>query len=82
LSDFSFDDCSAINAQWQGTGIDNVNLTADGCDGCNVVLGSNNTALVIENAFWIWAEDCSFFFYPLYARGPPSYGRREKQIRG
>ena len=40
----------AINAQTQGTGIDNVNLTADGCDGCNVVYGSNNTALVIENA--------------------------------
>ena len=36
----------AIHAQWQDTGADNVNLTADGCDGCNVVLGSNNTALV------------------------------------
>ena len=63
----------AIHAQWQGTGIDNVNLTAQGCEGCNVVLGSNNTALVIENSYWVWAEDSSFYFYPLYARGPPAY---------
>ena len=63
----------AIHATTQGTGADNVNLTAAGCDGCNVVLGSNNTALVIENSFWIWAEDCSFYFYPLYASGPPAY---------
>jgi hypothetical protein len=41
----------AIRADYQGLGRDNVNLTAAGCDGCNVVLGSNNTALVIENAF-------------------------------
>ena len=38
------------SAQTQGIGIDNVDLTPDGCNGCNVVLGSNNTALVIENA--------------------------------
>ena len=63
----------AIHATTQGTGLDNVNLTAAGCNGCNVVLGSNNTALVIENSFWIWAEDCSFYFYPLYAAGPPAY---------
>ena len=60
-----FTSCS-IHANNQGTGADNVNLTAAGCDGCNVVLGSNNTALVIENSFWVWAEDCSFYFYPLY----------------
>ena len=41
----------AIRADYQGLGANNVNLTAAGCDGCNVVLGSNNTALVIENAF-------------------------------
>ena len=56
----------AFRADFQGLGVDDVNLTAAGCDGCNVVLGSNNTALVIENAFWVWAEDCSFFFYPMY----------------
>ena len=60
-----FTSCS-IHANNQGTGADNVNLTAAGCDGCNVVLGSNNTALVIENSFWVWAEDCSFYFYPLW----------------
>jgi hypothetical protein len=43
----------AIHATTQGVGADNVNLTEAGCDGCNVVLGSNNTALVIENAFWV-----------------------------
>jgi hypothetical protein len=63
----------AIHAQWQGTGHDNVNLTADGCDGCNVVLGSNNTALVVENSFWVWAEDSSFYFYPMYGHGPPPF---------
>ena len=38
----------AIHAQSQGLGADDVNLTAAGCTdaGCNVVLGSNNTALV------------------------------------
>ena len=41
----------AIHASAQGLGIDDVNLTAAGCDGCNAVLGSNNTALVIENSF-------------------------------
>eukprot|EP01052_Picozoa_sp_SAG31_P026776 SAG31_NODE_2453_length_5662_cov_161.116442_4_plen_478_part_00 len=56
----------AIRADYQGLGADNVNLTSAGCAGCNVVLGSNNTALVIENAFWVWAEDCSFYFYPMY----------------
>lgn len=57
-----------IHAQYQGLGADDVNLTAAGCTdaGCNCVLGSNNTALVIENAFWVWAEDSAFHFYPLY----------------
>lgn len=56
----------AVHAQWMGRGHDAVNTSAAGCDGCNVVLGSNNTALLVENSYWIWAEDCSFFFYPLY----------------
>jgi hypothetical protein len=30
-------------------------------------LGSNNSALVIENSFWVWAEDCSFYFLPTYS---------------
>jgi hypothetical protein len=62
----------AIHADAQGVGADDVNLTATGCSGCNVVLGSNNTALVIENSFWVWAEDCSFYFYPLYRDAGPS----------
>jgi hypothetical protein len=27
----------------------------------------------IENAFWIWAEDSSFYFYPMYGHGPPAF---------
>lgn len=40
----------AIHAEAQGTGKDDVDLSAEGCTAaaCNVVLGSNNTALVIE----------------------------------
>ena len=53
----------AIHAQMMGSGADLVNTSAAGCNGCNVVLGSNNTALLIENSYWIWAEDSSFFFY-------------------
>jgi hypothetical protein len=41
------------------------------------VLGSNNTALVIENSFWIWAEDCSFYFYPLYRDAGPAPARSD-----
>lgn len=39
-----------------GTGIDRVNSTIEGCKrtACNVVLGSMNAAMVIENSFW-WA---------------------------
>lgn len=66
-----------IRADYQGLGDDDVNLTRAGCDGCNVVLGSNNTALVIENSFWVWAEDCSFFFYPLYRDAGASPDRHD-----
>jgi hypothetical protein len=40
----------AIHASSQGKGMDDVDLSPEGCTaaGCNVVLGSNNTALVIE----------------------------------
>lgn len=45
-----------------GTGIDSVNSTVEGCNrtACNVVLGSMNAAMVIENSFWLWFEHCSF----------------------
>lgn len=56
----------AIHAQVMGTGPDAVNTSATGCSGCNIVLNSNNTALVVENFYWLWVEDSSFFFYPLY----------------
>ena len=65
----------AIHAQVVGTGPDAVNTSAAGCSGCNVVLNSSNTALVVENTFWLWIEDSSFFFYPLYgtcAASPPT----------
>lgn len=37
-----------------GTGIDKVDSTAEGCNrtACNVVLGSMNAAMVVENSFW------------------------------
>jgi hypothetical protein len=58
-----------IHAQVMGSGPDAVNTSATGCSGCNVVLNSNNTALVIQNTYWVWVEDSSFFFYPLYGSG-------------
>ena len=62
-----FTNCAIHATTQQPTGADAVELSAEGCDGCNVVFGSNNTALVIENSFWVWAEDSSFFFYPQYS---------------
>ena len=52
---------------------------------CNVVLGSNNTALVVENSFWLSAVDSAFFFYPtVYASGkavaPSDRGQRPSII--
>ena len=29
------------------------------CSGCNVVYHSNNTALLVENTYWMWVEDSS-----------------------
>ena len=39
-----------------------VNGTSCATTGCNVVLGSDNAALVIENAFWLWFDKCAFQF--------------------
>jgi hypothetical protein len=54
----------AINAGAQAPGIENVGLTPSTCVGCNVVFGSNNSALVVVNSFWIWITDSMFTFVP------------------
>jgi hypothetical protein len=67
----------AMQATTIATGADDVNTTAEGCDACNIVYGSNNTALVVENSFWVWLVDSSFTFLPMYgpATDPPDPGR-------
>jgi hypothetical protein len=65
--------------------VDGVNTTKAGCDGCNVRLGSRNAAIVIENSFWVWFEDCVFHFLPAFditgARTPAEgYGQRPSVI--
>ena len=52
---------------------------------CNVVLGSMSAAMVVENSFWVSAEDTSFFFYPTYlangsAPNPSDRGQRPSVI--
>ena len=42
--------------------IDDVNTSLAGCNGCNVVLGSENAALIVENSFWLSFTDSSFVF--------------------
>lgn len=44
---------------------DHVDTSAANCrkTGCNVVLGSMNAALVVENCFWLWFEHSAFAFY-------------------
>lgn len=42
--------------------IDDVNTSVAGCSGCNVVLGSQNAALIVENSFWLSFVDSSFVF--------------------
>lgn len=59
-------------------GPDAVNTSAAGCVGCNVVLRSNNTAFLVENTYWLWVEDSSFFFIPLYS----SHGAINDDERG
>ena len=75
-----FTNC-AVSASTQAGGADDVDLSAQGCDGCNVVFGSNNTALVIENSFWVWAEDSSFFFYPAYYANGSSVAQPDRGQR-
>ena len=55
-----------VQADDVGVGADDVNTSATGCSGCNVVLHSNNTALLVENTYWLWVEDSSFSFYPIH----------------
>ena len=49
----------AVTAVPAGT-IDDVNTSVAGCNGCNVVLGSENAALIVENSFWLSFTDSSF----------------------
>jgi hypothetical protein len=65
--------------------MDNVNTTKAGCVGCNVVLNSTNAAIVVENSFWVWFEDCVFHFLPSFdinmQRNPSeAYGQRPSVI--
>jgi hypothetical protein len=50
-----------VQATHVGFGPDAVNTSAAGCSGCNVVLHSNNTALLVENTYWLWVEDSGAF---------------------
>eukprot|EP01051_Picozoa_sp_SAG22_P008784 SAG22_NODE_691_length_7888_cov_6.740788_4_plen_448_part_00 len=51
---------------------DHVDTSPLGCNrtGCNVVLGSRNAALVVENSFWLWFERCSFAVAHMYPECP------------
>ena len=80
-----FTNCAIHATTQQPAGPDAVDLSAEGCDGCNVVFGSNNTALVIENSFWVSAEDSSFFFYPEYSgetgAPTPKENKGQRQVK-
>ena len=52
---------------------DSVNTSAQPCHGCNVMLGSLNAALVVDNSFWLWVERGSF-------SGPDASGQRPSVI--
>lgn len=56
---------------------DDVDTTAEGCKkaGCNVVLGSMNAAMVVENCFWLWFENSAFAFYGEDGHCPNGPGR-------
>jgi hypothetical protein len=60
------------------TSAPDVNTTVEGCDACNIVYGSNNTALVIENSFWVWIVDSSFAFEPMYGSTPDAARAADK----
>lgn len=55
----------AIQAQAQAPGPDDVGLTASTCVSCNIVFGSNNSALIVQNSFWVWITDSMFSFVPM-----------------
>jgi hypothetical protein len=48
--------------------VDGVPMSYPACGdiGCNIVFGSNNTAMVVENTYWLWVEDSTFSFLPEY----------------
>ena len=62
-----------VQATTVAPGRDNVNTTMGGCHGCNFVAGSNNTGMVVENSYWIFAEDCSFAFIGPGGGSGPGY---------
>jgi hypothetical protein len=58
-----------IEAQFAGSGYEApcvINGSAMENGGCNVAFGSNNTAVVIENSFWVWFDTADLTFLPLY----------------
>jgi hypothetical protein len=57
--------------------VDDVNTSVAGCNGCNVVLGSENAALIVENSFWISFADSTFVFAK---SGRPISGQRPSVI--
>lgn len=46
------------------TNTDGIGLAHGTCNGCNVVLGSRNAAVVVQNSYWLWFFDSSFTFGP------------------
>ena len=50
-----------------------VNGTSCATSGCNAVLGSDNAALVVENAFWLWFDKCAFQFGTDYWNQDPNF---------
>ena len=45
-------------------------------NGCNCAMGSNNTAVVIENSFWVWFDRAELAFLPLYDHTGKSLDRK------
>ena len=61
---------------------DDVDTTAEGCKraGCNVVLGSMNAAMVVENCFWLWFQNSAFAFYGEDGHCPNGPGRESRGL--
>jgi hypothetical protein len=53
-----------------GRDADHVNTTDCNATGCNVVLGSMNAAMLVENSFWLWFERVAFDFAPALGQRP------------